>query len=120
MNKSSTMRTPALGLVPPGGEVTVVIEKAITETESPIVLTRQPGMLEIRAVYPNSVVIGNRTGLPIPYVLVVVPKIALKLAMVPWQRVAEVLGSPTGRSLIMERITQALFNAGRQLDDGGE
>jgi hypothetical protein len=110
------MRTPALGVVPPTGTVTVVIEKAITESEAPIVLTRQPQTLMIRAVHPHSVEVVNMTAMPVPYMLVVVPRFALRLASVPWARVAEALSSPAGRSAILEKLTQLFLGAGRQLD----
>jgi hypothetical protein len=110
------MRTPAFGIVPPAGTVTVVIEKAITDGEVPIVLTSRPQTLMIRAVHPNSVEVVNMTAGPVPYVLVVVPQFALRLASFPWARVAETLKSPAGRSAILEKLTQLFLGAGRQLD----
>jgi hypothetical protein len=94
----------------------VTIEKVITAREVPIVLTAQPQTLTIRAVYPHSVEIANLSAAPVPYVLLIIPNVALKLVSVPWTRVAEALSSPAGRSAILEKLTQLFLGAGRQLD----
>jgi len=111
------MRLPAFGIVPPAGTIRVAIEKPITEREAPILFTQRPQLLAIQAVYPTSVEVRNLTTIPVPYVLVIVPQVALRLAAVPWARVVEAISSPAGRSAILEKLTQLFLGAGRQLDE---
>jgi hypothetical protein len=100
--------------------ITVSVEKPIKDNEAPIVITNRPQVLTIRAVYRTKVVVENPTDQPIGYMLYVVPRRLVQLSAIPWQRVIEVLSSPAGRSQLVERFTQLLFDSRRRLEGRDE
>lgn len=110
------MRMPVFGLVPPAARIVVPVDRPIADNETAIVITHQAGAIEVGAVLPDSVEVVNRTLYPMPYVLLIAPRVLVKLAAIPWARVIEALSSATGRSAILERLTQLLLGAGRQVD----
>jgi len=122
---SALLRTPIVGVVPAvnvdvatrslQARLTVVIEKPITEDETPVLFTVQPQTLLLRATHPTSVEIVNQTAVPVPYVLIIVPRVALTLATAPWTLLIEALRSPIGRSALLERLTQ-IFLSNHQLE----
>jgi hypothetical protein len=113
---SALLRTPIVGVAPAVNVVTVVIEKPITEDETPVLFTVQPQTLILRATHPTSVEIVNQTAVPVPYVLIIVPRVALTLATAPWTHLIEALRSPIGRSALLEQLTQRLLGR-RQLGE---
>jgi len=105
-HRSSTFRTPALGLILPGRSITVTIEKPLQAHEIPVVITRQPGAILIRNVTPTSAVVENKGVMPVFYVLIVVPRSLMRLAAVPWRDVLRFLNTKVGLATVAEKIGQ--------------
>jgi hypothetical protein len=87
INKSKAWRSPAFGVVPAKSFVTVSIEIPIDlAKEEPLILTvKKYGTVTIRNIHPTSVSIENTSNRPVPYLLVIVSKMALSLPKMKWR-----------------------------------
>lgn len=113
MNRSSTMRTPAVGVVPPYDEVLVTIEKPLARDEIPVVFSRDPAGIIVHSVRPTSAVVENKTGRPAFYCLVVVPRKFVHMIAIPWK---DMLKKADRKSILQFVTTQLRRWFTRDLD----
>jgi hypothetical protein len=87
IHKSRAWRSPAFGVIPAKAYVTVSVEIPIDlAREEPIILTvKKYGTVSIRDIRTTSVSIENTTNRPVPYMMVIVSKMALSLPKMKWR-----------------------------------
>lgn len=76
------------GILHPDEDVVVTLANSLLPTEQPVVLTPRPEQVVVLRAEDDEVTIRNLTQSVVPYLLVVVPTSAVKLAMVDWKHVA--------------------------------
>lgn len=88
MNQSIIWRSPAVGVVPPKGILTVKVQVAFDpKTEAPLILTangRKTLILQNVSESGTEVTIENPTNKNVPYVMVIVSKEALTIPSMSW------------------------------------
>lgn len=105
------MRPKALyGLLQPREVKQLLLSSSMTDTQQAAVMTPRAGDVQLIASSFTEVTVENQTDRIAAYVVVVVPKVAVKLATVPWGAVVRDVGMALDDSGILERVKQ-LFGA---------
>lgn len=101
-------RRPTAGLLEPHQTIVLPIDPPLQENEQPLAVTPNAGDLLMRDVTLTQVVLVNTTDRVVAYMMTVVPRALVKLAMVPWRRVVADLGQAVKNSGILDRFAYLL------------
>jgi hypothetical protein len=85
MDHMKTMRKPTWGIVPPRGEVSVLVDKPVDiETEAPLLFASASNVVVIKQVMPTGILLENKGPVPVFYMLVIVPRVAIEMMKTKW------------------------------------
>lgn len=107
-------RRPIAGLLEPGQSLVLVIDPPLRDSEQPVALTPNAGDILLRDATASRVTVVNTTDRVVAYLMTVAPKLLVKAATVPWQRVITDLRQAVRNSGVLDRFAQ-LLNGGRAI-----
>jgi hypothetical protein len=105
-------RRPVAGLLEPRQALVLAIDPPLRDNEQPVALTPNAGDIMLRDAAPDRVTIVNTTDRIVAYLMTVAPKLLIKAATVPWQRVITDLSQAVRNSGVLDRFAQ-LLNGGK-------
>lgn len=88
-SQAPLVRKPKWGVLAAGESVTLTIDPPMTLAEQPTLFTNDVANLRIQDPHADRVTAVNHSDQPLPYVLIVVPKMLVKAAGLPWSQILD-------------------------------
>lgn len=105
-------RRPVAGLLEPRQVLVLPIDPPLRDNEQPVALTPNAGDVLLRDAAPDRVTIVNTTDRIVAYLMTAAPRVLVKVASVPWQRVINDLSTAVRNSGVLDRFAH-LLNGGK-------
>jgi hypothetical protein len=112
-------RPPQNAVLPPNGVAHLKVQPPIEGDETPVVLSQQPQDVTIQAYTKGSVTVENRSSLPLPCMMVIIPTVVADAIKLPWQQGAHMLFDAYGRDALSNIFDKLLDKYVPRLPHGG-